>query len=137
MPLAHLTLLPDSQGYQVQDGTTAIANTLDGGGPRVRADILGAVKTVNCQWTVGPQNFDFMIAFHRTTLNYGANPFNIDLLGIDKSGQGTYQAWIVPGSWLPTSSQSGLTYVIKTQLWVVPINDTTNDAAIIAAGPIA
>lgn len=129
-----LGLLPDQSGFNVQAGDTNIAVKLDGGAPRVRADQQGAVSTVNCKWTLTAAQFDYMMAFYRTGTNNGASPFQISLCGIDASEYATYTAQFVPGTFKPVSQQEGLTYVVEAQLWVAPLNNTANDATLLAAG---
>ena len=129
-----LGLLPDQSGYNVLDGNSAVAIVLDGGLPRVRADQLGTVSTVSCQWTVSVAQYDYFMAFWRTSTNYGTKPFLIELCGVDSAEFQTYTAWFVPGTFKPSDRNLGITFVISAQLWVVPINNTTGDAALIAAG---
>jgi hypothetical protein len=124
---------PDSTGYSVTEGDTNVFIDLLGGDPRVRADLLGAVKRVPCQWTLKPYDFIYMMAFYRTSTGFGSLPFLIPLLGIDDMTPRNYTARIVPGTWKPIASIAGLTIVLTCDLWVTPTNDTTNDATIIAS----
>ena len=125
MPMYTLGIPVDRQGYSVDEGDTNVAIQLDGGGPRIRADQLGAVKTAHCQWTVDQDRYDYLEAFYRTGTNNGANPFNISLVGIASSTPDTYVAWFVPKT-KRLLSQSGLTYVVGADLWVVPNQVDTN-----------
>jgi hypothetical protein len=135
LELPYLALQPDSAGFAVTEGSTNIAIDLDGGAPRMRADLQGAVSTVNVQWSLSNTQFDFFKAFYRSGIGNGANPFWIKLVGLDSAELTPYQALIVPGSYKPASSQSGLTYVVTAQLWVTPnTGANANDAAILAAG---
>ena len=133
MAMATLGLLPDSDGYAVADGLMANAVMLDGGAPRVRLDQLGAVKTVDCQWTLSTDDYDYLMAFYRTGAGNASLPFLINLPGIDDSDiTSTYTAYFVPGS-LKLATQQGLTYVMKAQLWVIPNPiDTSNDQQLMA-----
>lgn len=135
MPLPTLALLPDSQGYNVDEGDPNVAVQLDGGAARVRADKVGAVHTVTLQWTVGTANYEYLKAFFRTSTNNAALPFLMQLI-IDHSTPDTYTCQFIPGTF-KLKSQIGLTYVVGAQLWVVPSLDTTGDAAVLAAGPVA
>lgn len=126
---------PDSTSYAVTEGNTNIAIQLSGGLPRVRADQLNAVKTVDALWTLSPKAFNYMLAFYRTSTAFGSSPFLCPLLGIDNITLANYTAWIVPGTWKPVRQQQGLTFILTCQLWVIPTNDTSGDAAILTAGP--
>lgn len=119
MPIYTLGIPVDRQGYTVDEGDTNVAIQLDGGAPRVRGDKLGAVKTVHCQWTVDQGDYDYLEAFYRTATGNGALPFNISLVGIDSSTPNTYVAYFVPNT-KRLLNQSGLTYVLGADLWVVP-----------------
>ena len=121
-----LGLPVDRQGFSVEEGDTNVAIQLNGGAPRVRADQLGAVKTVHCQWILNQNDYDYLEAFYRTATNFGANPFNISLIGIDSSTAAIYVAWFVPQT-KRLVSQSGLTYVISADLWVLPNRIDSND----------
>lgn len=123
---------PDSQGFNVLAGNSSVSILLDGGGPRVRQDQLNVVSRIGCQWTCNPEDFNYMMAFYRTGTSYGTVPFQIELVGIDSSTPAMYVAQVVAGTW-KLASQEGLEYTLQTQLWVMPLNDTSNDAAILAA----
>lgn len=98
--------------------TAAIAIELDGGAPRVRRDKLGSAYTITVQWSVGPDDFNYLMAFWRTGTAEGSLPFLIDLL-IDEAETGEYQATFVPGTF-KLYSKSGLTYVLQASLSVIP-----------------
>jgi hypothetical protein len=123
MPLMTLGIPPDANGYKAVPGNAVVSVDLDGGDPRVRGDKVGIVSTVDVQWTVGTDDFDYLMAFFRT--GAGANgvpgclPFFVDLVGIDSSQSQTYTAKFVPGTF-GLKSQSGLTYIVGAQLWVFP-----------------
>jgi hypothetical protein len=121
-----LNKLPDSEGYEVVDGATVVATILDGGAPRMRLDQLGAVKLVSCQFTCNPNEYDAMMAFYRTGTNWGASPFQISLPGIDNQQANQYTAQVVPNSF-KLKSQSGLTYILAMQLYVMPNLPDPND----------
>jgi hypothetical protein len=120
-----LNMPPDNNGYKALPGNGVVANQLDGGGPRVRADQLGIVSTVNVQWTLDPLGFDTINAFFRTGSARASQPFQITLVGIDSSTPALYTVWFVPGTF-GLLSNVGLTYVVGAQLWVAP-NPTNPD----------
>jgi hypothetical protein len=129
-----LLLPPDQANYAGDFGNQVVDVKLEGGASRFRADEQGAVFIVNCRWQCDATNFNYLTAFYRTAVNFGALPFNIDLL-LDNNTMNNYVAHFVPGTF-GLDSNSGETYVMKAQLEVCP-NPAyyVNDAAIIAAGP--
>lgn len=129
-----LALPPDQNGYQVTFGKTGIQTELDGGASRFRADQLGAAFKLPVQWTLNKKNYEYLLAFYRTTLNYGANSFSIDLI-IDSGVPTTYTVHILPGTFGLTQ-QMGQTYIVGATLEAnYDIAKASGDAAIIAAGP--
>lgn len=134
MPLPSLSLNPDQANYVAPEGHTVVATQLDGGASRFRADQLGGVSLVTVQWTCNATNYNYLLAFYRTALSYGSLPFTISLI-LDSNVPQTYTAHFVPDTFGLTST-SGQTYIVGATLEVVPDPSySTNDAAIIAAGP--
>lgn len=127
---------PDSDGFNVLAGNSSISILLDGGGPRIRADQLGVVSRVSCQWSVDAKHFDYMMAFYRTGTKNGTQPFLISLVGVDSSIPTMYQAWIVGGTFKPVTKQEGLEYVVQAQLWVMPTTySVANDMTLLNRYP--
>ncbi|MFZ1074801.1 MAG: hypothetical protein WAN50_00275 [Minisyncoccia bacterium] len=126
-----LGLLPDSEGFTVEDAIDpTIITMLDGGAPRVRLSQIGAVKLVTCQWTVDQANHDALWAFYRTGALWGSQPFYIPLVGVDGSELTTYVAWFVPRTF-KLMRQEGLTFVMGCQMYVLPnIPNPTADLAL-------
>lgn len=136
MPLPTLALPPDQASYAAAYGRTAVSTQLDGGASRFRSDQLGAAFMVDVQWTCGKKNFEYLSAFYRTTITYGADPFLISLK-LDTGAMQTYTAHFMPGTF-SLIQQMGETYVVGAKLEVVPDPSfTTGDAATVAAGPDA
>lgn len=139
MALFTLGIPPDANGYRAIPGNSVVAIQLDGGGPRMRADQLGIVSTVDVQWTLDPDAYNYMLAFFRS--GAGANgvpgclPFLCPLVGIDNALSDTpqlYTCWFVPQTF-GLKSQSGLTYIVGAQLWVVPnLPDPADDLQLLA-----
>lgn len=126
---------PDSDNFTVTEGGTNIAVQLAGGAPRMRADQLGAVKTVTCQWTLEAADFDYFMAFYRTATGFGADPFNISLYGVDGAAFQTYIAQFVPDTFKPLGQTRGLMHLVVASLWVQPNLDTSGDAALLTRYP--
>jgi hypothetical protein len=134
MPVPNLDLPPDQNGYRADWGQTGIATKLDGGASRFRADQLGAAFTVAVQWTMSRQNYEYLLAFYRTTLNLGANAFTIDLI-LDQGIPTTYTCHILPGT-LSLTQQLGETYIVSATLEAdYDPSYALDDATILAAGP--
>jgi hypothetical protein len=106
----------DSASYVAEAGDDFISTKLDGGASRQRLAQLGSVATVNVQWSVGRDSYDYLQAFYRQ--NKGKT-FSIDLI-LDYAEPREYTARFVPKTW-KLASQSGLTYVQQVQLEVVPL----------------
>lgn len=134
MPIPTLGLPPDQAQYSAIVGKTSVSTKLDGGASRFRNDQLGAASVFNVQWTCSKKNYNYLMAFYRTSINYGADPFNISLL-FDSGDMQTYIAHFVPETFGLTS-QAGETYVVGAQIEIVPnAAYAAGDATIIAAGP--
>jgi hypothetical protein len=130
MPLSKIKLPIDKEGYSVQYGSNVLRTELEGGAGRYRLDKIGATHLVNVQFRTDRAGYDYFKAFYRTTINYGADPFIIDLV-IDTDEVDEYTARIVPGS-LSLKEQSGLSYVVVAQLEVDAIvPDAEDDADIV------
>lgn len=131
MALFKCIVPPERSGYAATPGIETIATALDGGLGRYRADQLGASAQVTVQWTVGRNDYNYLMAFYRTAINRGSSPFLIDLI-LDSADALEYTANLVPGS-LNLNSQSGLTYVVQATLEVQPLPlDVASDAIILA-----
>lgn len=134
MPLPILLLPPDQNSYAFTHGASSVATQLDGGASRFRADQLGAAILLPVQWTVGLFNYNYLMAFFRTAITYGSDPFTISLI-LDSGSLQTYTAHFMPGTF-NLVSQKGTTYIVGATLEVLPNTAyASGDAAIIAAGP--
>lgn len=131
-----LLLPPDQANYVAPFGHTVLSAQLEGGASRFRQDQLGAVFLLAVQWTCDAFNYNYLMAFYRTAISYGALPFTIGLL-LDSGAIQTYTAHFVPDTFGLTS-QSGNTFIVGATLEVIPNSSyASGDAAIIAAGPDA
>lgn len=119
MALKKLALLPDSNGYVVREGNDAIFTRLDGGLGRYRLDVLGASKTLDCQWSLDRSSYAYLRAFYKTAALLSGTKFLIDLI-IDDSEIEEHVAYFEPGS-LQLTEQKGLLYVVNATLEVKPI----------------
>lgn len=131
--MALLPLPPDTESYTFTYGNQVMSTELDGGQSRFRKDFLGHVHNLDVQWTLNLKNFNYLMAFYRTTLDHGSLSFTIGLI-MESGSLVTVTAWFVPGT-LKHASPKGNTYVVTASLEVIPDpNAATGDAAIIAAG---
>lgn len=134
MPLPNLLLPPDQASYAAAFGETSVSTQLQGGASRFRADQLGAAFKLDVQWTMSKKNYNYLTAFYRTTIKYGADPFTISLM-IDSGAMQSYTAHFMPGTFA-LIQQMGETYVVGAKLEVVPDPSySTGDAALVTAGP--
>lgn len=124
-----LAIVPSSASYAATPSSPVISTQLDGGLPRLRADQVGAVAQVRCQWQLNPLTFQYMQAFYRV-IGYGAQAFLINLI-IDTPSLQQYTATIEPASWV-TSSIEGATYFVGATLNVLPkAQDAAFDEALV------
>ena len=131
MALRKLDLLPDSSNYTVKEGDDAISVTLDGGLPRQRLAVLDAAKTVECQWSLNRQSYDYFRAFYKLYTDLSGVAFLIDLI-IDDSVIEEHTAFFEPGS-VRLNEQRGHLYVMRAILQVKPIVRTIgyNEAIVV------
>lgn len=109
-----LVIPPDQAGYSVAVGDEIVSTKLDGGASRTRLDILNAVSTVSCSWTVGPSDYAYLRKFIAVNVVKGGEPFLIDLI-LDSPFPTQYRAKFVANSW-SLQSQKGHTYTVSAQL---------------------
>lgn len=114
-----LNLLPDRSGYSVQDGEEVISVKLDGGLSKYRRDVLNSSSSLTVQFTLTASGYRYLRDFYRVITEKGALPFLIDLI-IDEAELTEHTAYFVPGT-MKLQSQSGLQYVVSTQLEVQPL----------------
>jgi hypothetical protein len=134
MALPILLLPPDQASYAFTPVASSVATQLDGGASRFRADQLGAAIVFTVQWTLDAFNYAYLLAFFRTAITYGSDPFSLDLI-LDSGVPQTYTCHFMPGTF-NLVSQSGNTYIVGATLEILPNSAyASSDAALIAAGP--
>lgn len=121
MTLSKLTLIPDSSSYSATPGNGVVRSTTSGGPSRTRLDVLGAPAAVHVKWLLGPEGYEYIMAFFRTAVMQGSLPFLVDLL-LDSSAVSEYEAKFIPGT-LGLVEQSGLLYVVEADLEVMPMEE--------------
>lgn len=131
MALKKLKLVLDSSNYTVTEGKDAISVTLDGGLPRQRLDVLGASKTVECQFSLDRAEYAYIRAFYKEFANLSGSSFLIDLL-IDDNQIEEHEVFFIPGT-LKLTRQEGHLYVVKVTMEAKPIIRTAGyDNTIVA-----
>lgn len=129
-----LDLPPDQANYTAMQGDSFVSTKLDGGASRFRADQLGTAIVLTLQWTCNRRNYDWLMAFFRTAINHGADPFLIKLI-LDNGDLQSYTAHILPSTFGLTQ-QMGQAYVVAASIEVLPDDSyTIGDGDILAAGP--
>lgn len=123
-----LNLPPDQASYSVNDGSEVVRTQLDGGAGKYRLDILNATRIINCQWTVGPDNFRYLRAFYNV-LHRLSEPFKCDLY-LDYPTLTEHDCWFIPDTF-KLASQQGLTFVVTAQLEVVPTDNPDEDLSLV------
>lgn len=133
--MTKLLVNPSLASFGVRFGSNVIATKLEGGASRYRLDKIGSTHEVAVQWMLEAQGYDYLMAFYRTEIDYGALPFTIDLKSVDTDTLTTYTARLVPGS-LSVTAFLGSVYQVSATLEVTPatILEATDQAAI-TAGP--
>lgn len=130
-----LKLHPDKAGYAVQLSNGEVLEVqLDGGAPRIRADILNANIVVDVQWITHADGYDYLNAFYRYATRRGSLPFTMDMI-LEGAAMAEYTAQFRPNTF-KLSQQSGGTYYVSAQLSVTPVvneDQDTTDAATITA----
>ena len=116
MALPKCLVPPERSGYAATPGASVVTNQLDGGLGRYRADQAGASAQITVQWSVGRNDYAYLMAFKR---QYEFQAFLIDLI-LDSPDALEYTAFIVPSTW-NLNSQSGVTYIVQATLEVAPL----------------
>lgn len=124
-----LLLVPDQTNYSASSSVDVVMSKVDGGQPRYRRDVLDAPITVELQFTMDPQEYQYLRAFYNY-INKGADAFLMDLL-IETPALREYAVNIKPGSW-KLASVKGHSFVVKFTVEAHP-NDAGLDYAQIVA----
>lgn len=125
-----LLLRPDEQSYTVDEASVALQTDVKGGPNRYRRDVLNQTIKVTVQFTVNPEEYQYLRSFYNV-VNKGVDPFMIDLL-VETSELRTHIANIVPGTWR-LSKVVGFSFTVRFTLDVQP-NDEGIDYASVVAG---
>jgi hypothetical protein len=128
--LDKLLLTPTQAGYGVTHAENTIATRLSGGLSKVRLDQVGGASSVNVSWTLTGHEYQYLMAFYRTTIQHGSLKFLCDLI-LGSAELQEHTCLFLPGT-LTLSSQQGDAYVVRAQLEVEPTEvDEEFDQAIV------
>lgn len=111
-------LPPDQSSYTVTDGQSVDYTQLEGGKGRYRTAILNPSSNVTVQWTTDGEGYEYLRAFYQTCVSLASSPFLIDLI-MDNKELTEHEAYFIPNTF-KLSGVSGLTYIVSTQLEVIP-----------------
>jgi len=114
-----LFLEPVQADYATQPPTEIIAQQLDGGQGRYRADVLGGSTIVNVSWILEDNDYQYLWAFFRAKTNRGATAFLIDLI-LEEPVMTERTVNFIPAS-LKLDGKSGDVYSASAQLEVQAI----------------
>lgn len=131
MPLPKLRLIPARDGYQFAYPGDDIRRAKPGSGPsRQRLDMLGAPMIVGVTFRMNAADYQYWIAFSRSTLSERSLPFLIDLI-VDTPDLQEYEARIIPGT-VQGGPPSGFRYVVQMQLEVKqkPVDPDISDTLV-------
>lgn len=129
MPTPQLLVVPDQDGYEVEDNNSVVFTKVDGGQSRARRDYLGAAINVTVTWTLSPDEFQYLRAFYNY-VNKGADPFLLDLL-IESATLRTHVCRFKPGTF-KIAKVKGATITVKAQLEAAPNDEGLDYADIVA-----
>jgi len=129
MALATLLLAPDQDSYTIDDGDEIIATKVDGGPPKMRRNFLGSYYDVTVQWTLNPDQYQYLRAFYNY-VNKGADEFYLDLL-LETGELRTHVCRFKAGTF-KTQSVKGYSFRVKCTLEVAPNDEGLDYADIVS-----
>lgn len=131
MVLPKLQLVSDSPGYAAVAGEACAQVEVRGGHSRYRREIIGAPARVNVQWQLDPTEYQYLLAFHRHTLDGGTSAFLADIL-FDGPGPVECEATFLSGP-PEATGPAGLSVVVRAILEVKPpARNAAADLALVA-----
>ncbi len=120
MTLPKLLLDLDASSYTAAFGNEILSVQVQNGPMRVRRDFVGAVSMVAAQWVLTDLEYQYLMAFYRSTIVMGTLPFLLDMV-IDYAVVAEHQCRFMPSS-LGLSAVQGDAYIVKAQLEVKPVS---------------
>lgn len=130
MTFPKLLLDLDASSYTSTFGNEILSVTVQNGPSRTRRDFVGAPTIVACQWVLMDIEYEYLMAFYRTSIVMGTLPFLLDMV-IDYAPEAEFQCKFVAGS-LVLSAVQGDSYTVTAGLEVKPIPaNADNDQSVI------
>lgn len=128
-----MTLCPTQDGYSVQHTFSINRMQLDGGATRFRKGKKGLPPSVNVQWVVDKNGYDYLLAFYRLweAQTPKINPFLLDLI-IDESALTEYSCFFSSG--LVLSAVNGPIRTVTATLEVIAKKPDYNMDEVIVLG---
>lgn len=132
--MTELLLRPLIEGFGADFGDSVVSVALDGGASRFRLDKIGSVHAIRVSWNLKPHNYDYLMAFYRTEIDFGSLPFTIKMKSVDASDLQEYTARFM-GPPKVTAFHGGI-HSVSATLEVVPLaHNESADQALITGGP--
>lgn len=125
-----LLLRPSKTAYSAGISSPVAATAIEGGPPRFRADFVGTPHMVSVRFQLGPDEFDYLMAFYRTSIAQGSLPFYVDLI-LASHDIASYLCQIQPNTFRISGTEGLTYYVTMTLIAQVPVVDPAGDVNII------
>jgi len=119
--VAKLTLNPISASYTFAEPAQTLHQSLPGGMPRQRADMVGGMsRLISATFVCGQTEYEYLVQFVRQNIADDCPQIQIDLL-ITDSGLLEFNAYIVPDTFA-LDSIDGITFTCSLQFQVIPLD---------------
>ncbi len=129
MPLPKFKYLPEQSGYTYNNQQNILSVKLDGGLSKTRVDLVDGPAIVEVEWIFDLGEYQWFRAFFNQAINYGTNPFLIDLV-LDQPYHQEFTAKFVADS-ISTTDVAGLSLHVSAQLEVLPIDNSEIDTFVL------
>jgi len=120
MALHKFIIPPDQDGYGFNDGLETLSVSLDGGASKFRRDVLNSNTRLSVQWTLSPENYEYIRCFYREFIESGSLPFLMDLYLDSSSALTEHECHFIPGTF-GLRSQRGYTFTVGATIEAKPI----------------
>lgn len=132
MPLPKLPFPPQSDSYELVNGSDTVEVQVEGGRSRKRRDYNSKSFELSVSWILDQAEYQYFKSFYNTGILKGSLPFLIDLI-IDNPFLEEYTAHFKADS-LNTSNPQGLAIFVKATLEILPRTTTDFDFAVMSYG---
>ena len=132
MPSPKLPFPPQSDSYQLTNGSDSVEVQVEGGRSRKRRDYSSKPFELNVSWVLDQGEYQYFKSFYNTAIAKGSLPFLVDLI-IDNPFLEEYAAHIKADT-LVTSDPKGLAIFVTAKLEILPRTTTDFDFAVLSYG---